>query len=441
MTTPGWPSPYGDQEPYGDQRPRGQQGPYGDQDPGPYGQQGPYEEQGPSPYGDQGPAPYGQQGPYGNQGPGSYGNQGPRGNQGPAPYGQQGSYGDQGPGPYGQQGPGPYGNQGPRGDQGPAPYGQQGPGPYGQQRQQGSHGDQVPGPPAGQGPSGDQAPPTCFRHHDRETWVSCVRCGRHACPDCLRQAAVGQQCVECVRDADRGTRRPTTVFGGRPASSAVVTWTLIGINVVLFLVELVKPNIANDLGLLGYAQYSTGGAMQGVAAGQWYRLITSAFLPPATGLGGLGFLDILFNMWALFAVGPSLEQLLGRGRFLAVYLLSAVGGGVAFFLIGQPYVLALGASGAVFGLFGAWFVVSRRLRMDSRGIIALIVINLVFSFVYRSTIAWQDHVGGLIVGAAITAAFAYAPRKNRAVVQVAAAVAVLVILAVIVVYRTGNLTA
>ncbi len=255
----------------------------------------------------------------------------------------------------------------------------------------------------------------------------------------MRQAAVGQQCVECVRGTSRTSRPARTVFGGRPSSSAVVTWTLVGINVLLFLVELAKPSLANDWGLLGFAPFSQGGQPQGIAAGQWYRLITSAFLPPATGLGGLGFLDIVFNMWALIVVGPGLEQMLGRVRFLAVYLLSAIGGGVLFYLIGPPYVLALGASGAVFGLFGAWFVVSRRLRLDSRGIVMLIAINLAFSLIYRNTIAWQDHVGGLIVGALITASYAYAPRKNRLAIQVAATVAVVVILAVAVAIRNGQL--
>jgi len=246
--------------------------------------------------------------------------------------------------------------------------------------------------------------------------------------------------VECVRGASQGTRQPRTAFGGRPAAGAAVTWALIGINVVLFLVELAKPSLASDWGLLGYAPFTAGGPVQGIAAGQWYRLVTSAFLPPATGLGGLGFLDILFNMWALVVVGPSLEQLLGRVRFLAVYLLSAIGGGVAFFLLGQPYVLALGASGAVFGLFGAWFVVARKLRLDIRGIVTIIAINLAFSLFYRSTIAWQDHVGGLIVGVVTTAAFAYAPRKNKTAVQVTAALAVLAILVLLVIFRSHELT-
>ena len=289
-------------------------------------------------------------------------------------------------------------------------------------------------------PAGQDTPPTCYRHPDRETWVSCVRCGRPACPDCLRQAAVGQQCLECVRGADQGTRQARTAFGGRLVTNAVVTWTLVGLNVVLYLVELAKPGLANDWGLLGYAPINAGGPVQGIAAGQWYRLITSAFLPPATGLGGLGFLDILFNLWALVAVGPSLEQLLGRARFLAVYLLSALGGGVAFFLVGQYYVLALGASGAVFGLFGAWLVVSRKLRLDLRGIVVIIAINLGFSLLYRSSIAWQDHIGGLIVGVLTTMAFAYTPRRNRTAVQVAAVIAVLAVLVVLVIFRSHQLT-
>ena len=292
----------------------------------------------------------------------------------------------------------------------------------------------APGDQASQ--PGQESPPTCYRHPDRETWVSCVRCGRHACPDCLRAAAVGQQCVECVRGAGRTSRAAKTVFGGRPSRTAVVTWTLMGVNVLLYLIELAHTSLASDWWMLGYAQNYPGGPAQGVAAGQWYRLITSAFLP---GTGSLGILDIAFNMWALYIVGPGLEQVLGRVRFLAVYLLSAVGGSVLFYYLVPPNQPALGASGAIFGLFGAWFVVSRRLHLDSRGIIMLIGINLALSLVYRSTIAWQDHVGGLITGAVITAAYVYAPRKSQAAVQVIATVAVIVILAVAVVIRNGQL--
>jgi len=292
----------------------------------------------------------------------------------------------------------------------------------------------APGDQASQ--PGQENPPTCYRHPDRETWVSCVRCGRHACPDCLREAAVGQQCVDCVRGAGKASRPARTVFGGRPSRTAVVTWTLMAVNILLYLIELARPSLASDWWMLGYAQNYPGGPFQGVAAGQWYRLITSAFLP---GTGSLGILDIAFNMWALYVVGPGLEQLLGRVRYLTVYLLSAVGGSVLFYYLVPQNQPALGASGAIFGLFGAWFVVSRRLNLDSRGIVMLIAINLALSFFYRSTIAWQDHVGGLITGAVITAAYVYAPRKHQVAVQVAATVAVAVLLAVAVVIRNGQL--
>ncbi len=210
------------------------------------------------------------------------------------------------------------------------------------------------------------------------------------------------------------------------------------VNIVLYLAELAHRSLASVWWMLGYAQYYPGGPMHGVAAGEWYRLITSAFLP---GTGSLGILDIAFNMWALYVVGPSLEQLLGKVRFLAVYLLSAVGGSVLFYYLAPQNVPALGASGAIFGLFGAWFVASRKLGFDGRGILLLIALNLGLSFVYRSTIAWQDHVGGLIVGAVVMAVYAYAPRKNRIAIQVAATVAVAVLLAIAVVIRNGQLTA
>jgi len=236
------------------------------------------------------------------------------------------------------------------------------------------------------------------------------------------------------------------VFGGRAVShqaGAIVTYTLIGINILLFIVELARPSLATDWAMLGYAYYPGGGPMHGVAAGEWYRLITSAFLPPAvTGSNAqtLGIMDIAFNMYALFIVGPALERLLGSVRFFGVYMVSAIGGSVMYYYLAQPNALALGASGAIFGLFGAWFVVSRRLRLDARGIVTLIAINLVISFVWRGTIAWQAHIGGLLAGALITAAYAYAPRKNQTLVQATATVVMLGLAIVAVLLRTHQLT-
>lgn len=293
-------------------------------------------------------------------------------------------------------------------------------------------------PGEGQGTEPGTAVPTCYRHPGRETYVSCVRCGRPACPDCLRSAAVGQQCVECIREANRGVRRTSGMFGGRPAAAAAVTWTLVAINVVLYLIELAVPNVAYDLEMLGRGLLPTGSQLQGVAEGQWYRLITAAFVAPS-GLGGLGPLDIVFNMWVLIVLGPPLERVLGHLRYLAVYLVSALGGSVALMLF-VPYEQALGASGAIFGLFGAWFVASKRLRLDSRWIITLVVLNLVIGFVVPN-IAWQAHLGGLVAGGLLAAAFAYAPRANRALIQSGATVLLVVILILIVVARNHQISA
>jgi membrane associated rhomboid family serine protease len=281
-------------------------------------------------------------------------------------------------------------------------------------------------PETGQSPS-QTSVPVCYRHPGRQTYVSCVRCGRPACPDCLRPAAVGHQCVDCIRQGNQGARQAAGRFGGTVTSGAArVTMTLIGINVLLYVVLLAKPSLADDWAIYG----------GGVATGQWYRLFTAAFLPPT---GGLGIIDIAFNMWALYIVGPAVERMLGPARYLTVYLVSALGGNVLYYLITKPDQGALGASGAIFGLFGAWFVLARRLRMDARPVVMLIVLNLVISFVGANYIAWQAHVGGLVAGGLLTAAFAYAPRKNRTAIQVAATVAILVVMAVIVVVRNHQL--
>jgi membrane associated rhomboid family serine protease len=238
----------------------------------------------------------------------------------------------------------------------------------------------------------------------------------------------------------QGARAARTVFGGRPSRSATVTWTLVAINVLVFLAEVARPSLLYDLGMISSPVGTPVGVQSGVAGGQWYRLITSAFTAPGTSIGGLGLLDIAFNLWALFVLGPQLEHLLGKIRYLAVYLLSAVGGSLLYFYL-VPIGLAAGASGAIYGLFGAWFVVMRRLRLDSRGIVLLIAINLGFSFLYHTSIAWQDHIGGLVTGALLTAAYVYAPRKNQVAFQAAATVLLVVLMVIAAVIRKGQLTA
>lgn len=293
----------------------------------------------------------------------------------------------------------------------------------------------VNAPDAHGGPASGSPVPTCFRHPGRETYVSCTRCGRYACPDCLRAAPVGQQCVECVREGSRAAPKARTVFGGRVAQGAYVTWVLIGLNVAIYLVERADQKFIHYFQMVGRARDPVlNSHVVGVADGEWYRMITSAFLHSTSPL------HILFNMWALAVVGPALEQALGRVRFIGVYLLSALGGSILFYLVASPAEPAIGASGAIFGLFGAWFVVARRLRLDARGIVVLIVINLVISFTIPS-IAWQAHVGGLLTGAALTAAYAYAPRNQRALVQGGVTVLIFAILVFATIARTQQLTA
>jgi membrane associated rhomboid family serine protease len=278
------------------------------------------------------------------------------------------------------------------------------------------------------GPDGNAEAPTCYRHPGRQTYLSCSRCGRPACPDCLRPAPVGQHCLECIREGNRGTRRAAAPFGGRPGSGAVVTWALIALNVVFWIAEWVSVRVVYDLWLVG----------ANVAHGQFYRLISSAFLHE-WGISGFGITHILFNMWALYVLGPPLERLLGHARYLALYLLSALGGAALFYLLAPPYEQALGASGAIFGLFAAYFVVARRLRVDTRGVVFLIVLNLAITFVIPN-VAWQAHVGGLVTGGLLAAAYVYAPRRPRALVQVAATLAVVAVLVAVVAVRNSQLT-
>ncbi|WP_396900390.1 rhomboid family intramembrane serine protease [Mycolicibacterium sp.] len=270
--------------------------------------------------------------------------------------------------------------------------------------------------------------PACYRHPDRPTYVSCTRCGRYICPDCMRAAAVGHQCVECVDEGAKSVRAPRTQFGGVARQGApVLTYTLIALNVLMFVLQMAVNNLTDDLTLWpnGVAVYD-----------QYYRLGTSMFLH-------YGAAHLLFNMWALYVVGPPLEAWLGRLRFGVLYALSGLGGSVLVYLLSAPNTPTAGASGAIFGLFGAVFVVARRLNLDVKWVAVVIGINLVFTFVGPAlgtgAISWQGHLGGLVTGAAIAAAFVYPPRKQRTAVQAAASVAALVLFAGLVFWRTGSL--
>jgi len=284
-------------------------------------------------------------------------------------------------------------------------------------------------------PDGVQAPPTCYRHPDRETYIRCTRCERPICPECMRSASVGFQCPDDVAAGAKTVRPPRTTFGGRlSGDTSRVTITLIGLNLAAFFLGMlagegdIRLRFANLAGPVLVAPGEVGG----VADGEYYRLVTAAFLHA-------GLLHLALNMFALASLGPVLESALGRSRFLTLYVLSALGGSTLSFLLSEPNTVGVGASGAIFGLFGAFYVVARRLGGETRSILTLLAINLVITFTVPF-IDWRAHLGGLVVGSLVAAAFAYAPRgQRRTAVQTAVCVGVLVLLVVAVAVRTSML--
>ncbi|MFF8101031.1 rhomboid family intramembrane serine protease [Streptomyces sp. NPDC016640] len=280
--------------------------------------------------------------------------------------------------------------------------------------------------------------PGCYRHPDRETGIRCTRCERPICPECMVDASVGFQCPECVRGGS-GTGHapsasvPRTIAGGAVAADPrLLTKILLGINIAVFLAVQIRPSLLRELYLIGAWPPAPYLPTQGVAEGEWYRLVTSMFTHEE-------IWHIGFNMLGLWWLGGPLEQALGRTRYLALYLMSGVAGSALTFLLAEGTTASLGASGAVFGLFGATAVLMRRLRYDMRPIIALLVINLIFTFGW-SNIAWQAHIGGLVAGAAIGYAMVHAPRERRALVQYGTCALVLAGVVLTILLRTAQLT-
>lgn len=299
--------------------------------------------------------------------------------------------------------------------------------------------DQAPGSPQEpREPQDTQGPRTCYRHPDRETGISCTRCERPICPECMVSASVGFQCPSCVREGSGTGHAPTanqprTIAGGSIAADPrLVTKILLGINVVVFIAALaIGDRFVNELVLIAEWPPAPFQPVFGVATGEWYRLVTSMFLHQE-------IWHIAFNMLGLWWLGGPLEAALGRVRFLALYFLSGLAGSALTYLIADPGQPSLGASGAIFGLLGATAVLMRRLQYDMRPVIGLLALNLLFTFVW-SNIAWQAHVGGLVAGVVIAYGLVHAPRDRRAVVQWGTCGAVLLVTVVMVVVRTVTL--
>ncbi len=265
--------------------------------------------------------------------------------------------------------------------------------------------------------------PVCPRHPDRVSYVSCQRCGRPTCPDCQRSAAVGVQCLDCVHETNKAVPSRRTIFGGvARVGRPVVTITMMAICVVAFALDWAIPKdfVFQNF---AYAPFLT--------ETEPWRMVSSAFLHSTN------IMHIAFNLYALWILGNALEPSFGRARFLAVYLVSAFAGSVGVLLLAPIDTVVVGASGAVFGLFGALFVVQKKRGGDLRQIIVLLLINAAIGFIIPN-IAWQAHLGGLIAGALCTVAIAYSPAKNRTIIQWAGIAAVALLMAGLAMYKVST---
>ncbi|MFP5359094.1 MAG: rhomboid family intramembrane serine protease [Actinomycetes bacterium] len=239
------------------------------------------------------------------------------------------------------------------------------------------------------------APPVCARHPERVSYVRCQRCGRPACPECQRPAAVGIQCVDCVREAQSAARPLRNRLGFTSAmGTPYVTYGLIAANVLAFLFGTFVLGteawqdawgLWTGVGPVEVAMYSNVGT-------EWYRWISAGFVH-------FGLLHLGMNMLVLFQFGTQLEPILGRARFLLLYVASLLGGSLVATLISPSIALHGGASGAIFGLIAAFAVVLFKLKLDYRSLLTTAGLWLVVGFVVPG-ISWQGHLGGALAGAA-----------------------------------------
>jgi membrane associated rhomboid family serine protease len=237
---------------------------------------------------------------------------------------------------------------------------------------------------------------TSYRHPDRATRLRCSRCGRPICAECSHDAAVGQLCPECARP--EGRHRVITArqaLAGPSIQTTPVSFSIIAVTVGIFALGFLSTDIEREF-LIRFASVNVL-----IEQGEWWRVLTAAFLH-----GGL--MHIAFNMYALYLFGPRLEMQVGSVPFALLYFASAAGGGAFSYLLGPPNQVAVGASGAIFGLFGAWIYVAWLMRDSAQGramfnqLGVLLAINLALPLLVPN-IDWRAHVGGLITGVAIAA--------------------------------------
>jgi len=274
--------------------------------------------------------------------------------------------------------------------------------------------------------SGPGAIPVCYRHGERESYITCVRCQRTICPDCMTPASVGFQCPDCVAAGAAAVRPARTPFGATIAPRQNIgTISFIVICAVSFGLQWIV-GLNESIGDFG--MWPIGIALQG----ETYRLFTAAFLHASV-------LHIAMNMLTLWFLGPPLERVLGTARFVVLYLLCALGGSVASYVFSDLRTVSVGASGAIFGLMGALLVASRHLRSDISGIGGLIGVNLLIGFLVPG-IDWRAHLGGLLTGMAVAFVLARAPSGPRQIpLQIVGCLGVVLVLVALTIWRTNDI--
>ncbi|KQV74749.1 hypothetical protein ASC61_06870 [Aeromicrobium sp. Root344] len=277
----------------------------------------------------------------------------------------------------------------------------------------------------------------CYRHPDREAYISCQRCERLICPECMNDASVGFQCPSCIAEGAKSVRAPRTMAGGLVSTNVgTVSMVLIAINVAAYLLTLATGGTDGSVfqhgAMLAESRFNLDGeVLKGVSDGAYWRLLTSAFLHE-------NVLHIAFNMYALYLFGPFVERALGRVRFIAAYLTMSVGASVFVYWLSGPGTLTIGASGAIFGLFGMALILMLKAKQDVSTLLVLLGINAFIST--QGNISWQGHLGGFVFGCLLGVVFAYAPRDRRTLVQAGAMVALWAGIVIAVVLRTNQLT-
>lgn len=252
--------------------------------------------------------------------------------------------------------------------------------------------------------------PRCYRHPENRGGVICQRCDRPICPQCMTQATVGFHCPECLparsHPGGAGAQpKIRTVIPGRWVDTRPrATQAFIGLSLIGFLYSLAtggSPMDASDRAVVDGSLYArafdplaTGIRWVGVDAGQYYRLVTSGFLHD-------GFIHLGFNLYALWILGTLLEHMLGRPRFVALYVVSMLGGSFGVLLL-SPNQPTLGASGAVFGLMGAMVFAQRTVGISvwRTPLMPVLALNLALTFMIPR-VSVGGHLGGLLTGVGI----------------------------------------